>query len=83
MNLDLAGQQALYTQIAPKVQELKQSMDQRQVMWDKISVERKKAWVKWDKDPIMGLAAQIVEYFVKNFPDLVAYYIDKHYDSNP
>ena len=78
MNLNLSGQQTLYSQIAPKVQDLKQSMDLRIPMWGKINVEKKKKWVKWDKDPIMGLASTIVEYFVKNFPDLVLYHVEKH-----
>ena len=78
MNLNLSNQQALCTQIAPYMQAMKNSMDLRIPIWDRIDVERKKDWVQWDKDPIMGLAAQTVEYFVKNFPDLVAYYVSKH-----
>jgi hypothetical protein len=77
MILDLSGQQALYDSIAPKVQNLKQAMDLRAPIWNKISSDRKKKWVQWDKDPIMGLSAQIVQYYVKNFREIVDHYIEE------
>lgn len=78
MNLNLTDQQALYNQVAPKIGDLKTSMDLRVPIWAKISDEKKKVWVQWDKDPIMGLSAQIVEYMVVHFRDLVQFYMDKH-----
>jgi len=81
MNLNLTGQQAVYNTVAPKINTFKQAMNLRKVMWYKIPLAKKKSWVQWDKDPIMGLAAQVIEYFVKNFPDLVTYYIEKHNDT--
>jgi len=81
MNLNLDNQQTLYNQIAPYIQQLRQSMDLRIPMWAKISGARKLQWVEWDKDPIMKLAANIVEYFCKNFPDMVRYYLDKSNDT--
>ena len=81
MNLNLANQQLLYNQVAPKVQDLKTSMDLRIPMWNKIDNKDKLKWVEWDKDPIMKLSANIAEYFCKNFSDMVQYYLDKHDDT--
>ena len=78
MNLNLNNQQQLYTQIAPYMQAMKNSMDERIPMWDKINDQKKLKWVEWDKDPIMKLAGNIVEYFCKSFPDMVQYYWNKH-----
>lgn len=81
MNLNLDNQRALYNAVAPYINHLRQSMDLRIPMWNKISDKRKLAWVEWDKDPVMKLSANIVEYFCKNFPDMVGYYLEKHRDS--
>ena len=65
--LNLSGQQADYNTIAPKVQTLKVWMDERKVLWDKISPEKRKKWVISGKDPIMSLAWNIYKYLRNNF----------------
>lgn len=83
MNLNLAGQQALYDEIRPKFVKFRNAMNERLPMWNKFNTKKKKRWILSDKDPIMGLSDQLIEYFVNNFPDLVVYYIDKYVQDNP
>lgn len=65
--LDLSGQQAAYNLIAPRMQQLKDAMDLRKSIWDKLPVAKKIAWIQSDKDPIMGLAWTIYKYLRNNF----------------
>ena len=66
-NLNLTGQQAEYTDIAPKLVKAKNLMLQRKPIWDKIPLEKKKAWVTSDKDPIMTLCYDIWQWLDNNF----------------
>ncbi|MCK5013173.1 MAG: hypothetical protein KAS66_05095 [Candidatus Omnitrophica bacterium] len=65
--LDLSGQQAAYNLIAPKIQDLKEKMDLRKQIWDKLPASKKIAWIQSDKDPIMGLAWTVYKYLRNNF----------------
>lgn len=65
--LNLTNQSTAYTQIAPKMLSLKQELDKRMEVWQKIPPEKKRAWIKSDKDPIMSLAWDIYKYLDKNF----------------
>ncbi len=65
--LNLTGQNAERTTIAPKLLRLKQLLDERKVIWSKIPVEKKKKWIKSEKDPVMNLAWDIYKYLDKNF----------------
>jgi len=65
--LDLTGQQAAYNLIAPKIQQLKDAMDLRKSIWDKLPVNKKIAWIQSGKDPIMGLAWTVYKYLRNNF----------------
>lgn len=65
--LDLTGQQAAYDIIAPKIQQLKNVMDLRKEVWDKLPPAKKIAWIQSDKDPIMGLAWSVYKYLRNNF----------------
>lgn len=65
--LDISGQQAAYNLIAPKVQNLKDAMDLRKAIWDKLPKAKKIAWIQSDKDPIMGLAWTVYKYLRNNF----------------
>lgn len=65
--LNLSGQQAAYNLIAPKIQNLKDAMDLRKPIWDKLPAAKKIAWIKSDKDPIMGLAWTVYKYLRNNF----------------
>ena len=63
----LINQQAYADNIAPKVQALKTQMDARIDVWQRVSIEKKKQWVKSDKDPIMALSWDMYKYLRDNF----------------
>lgn len=67
MNLNLTGQNQKANAIRPYLVELKTQMDKRKLLWDKISDDKKKRWVKSEKDPIMNLAWQTFTYLKSNF----------------
>ena len=69
--LDLTGQTTAKNTIAPKLLALKTELDKRSEVWARISQEKKRQWIKSEKDPIMNLAWDITKYLVKNFPELV------------
>lgn len=73
-DLVLIDQQTYATQIQPKIQQLKNQMDLRFEIWQKLSLEKKKAWVTSGNDPIMTLAFQIGQYLKDNFPELLENY---------
>lgn len=66
-DLNLSGQQAERDQIAPKIQQLKDRLNERKVIWDKLSDEKKKLWIQSGKDPVMTLAWQAYRYLRDNF----------------
>ncbi len=66
--LDLTGQAAARNLIAPKLLQLKQLMDQRKLIWDKIRPHRRLQWVQSDKDAIMAVAVDVYRYLY-NFYD--------------
>ena len=66
-SLNLPGQQAAYNLMAPKIQQLKDAMDLRKGVWDKLPNDKKIAWVQSGKDPIMGLAWSVYKYLRNNF----------------
>lgn len=57
-NLNLTNQQQERDQIAPFIQQLKDKLNQRKPIWDKLSDKKKKKWITSGKDPIMTLAWQ-------------------------
>lgn len=65
--LNLSNQQAAVDQIQPYVNVLKDRMDDRKTIWDKLSVEKRRTWILSGKDPIMTLAWTIYKYLHKNF----------------
>lgn len=65
--LDLIGQEDLKDIIWPKVLQLKDAMDLRLPIWQKLPPEKKIAWVLSDNDPIMGIAWTIYKYLRNNF----------------
>lgn len=66
-NLNLSGQEAEKNQIAPKVQQLKNRMNERKVIWDKLPDDKKKLWITSGKDPIMTLAWNSYRFLRDNF----------------
>lgn len=73
-NLTIVDQETYKAQILPKMLLLKEQLDLRSGIWQKLSFEKKKAWVTGDKDPIMKLAFQMGQYFKDNFPELLEDY---------
>ena len=65
--LNLTNQQTAVTAMAPYITGLKDRMEQRKVIWDKLPIEKKKQWVKSGKDPIMTLAYNTFKYLRDGF----------------
>lgn len=76
MDLNLTGQQAEWQDIAPKILQLKQLMDERKTIWDRLPIEKKKLWVQHSdtKDPIMYGFCLIIQYACENFSEIVEHY---------
>jgi len=66
-DLNLINQETYKTQIQPKMLLLKDQLDIRSPIWQKISIEKKKKWITSGKDPIMTLAWQMHTYLRDNF----------------
>lgn len=67
MILDLTNQAAIASQIQTRILVLQDRLAERLPIWKKLSVKRRRAWVKSGKDPIMTLAWQIFKYLRDNF----------------
>lgn len=65
--LNLTGQNQSHKLIAPKIQDLRDKMELRKVIWDKLPIAKKIAWIQSDKDPIMTLAWTVYKYLRNNF----------------
>ena len=65
--LNLSNQQAAVDQIQPYINALKNRMDDRKTIWDKLSIEKRRLWVLSGRDPIMSLAYSIYKYLHRNF----------------
>ena len=66
-DLNLTGQSTLAGQVTTRINQLKASMDQRKVIWDRLPLAKKKAWITSGKDPIMTLAWNTYRYLRDNF----------------
>ena len=66
-DLNLTGQSASADQIQTRVTQLRNAMEQRKEVWNRMSVEKKKAWIAGGKDPIMSLAWAVYRYLRDNF----------------
>jgi hypothetical protein len=67
MNLNLAGQQTIKTQVGPKLLQLKTALDLRLPVWNRLSLAKKRAWIRSNKDPVMDIAFDIYKYLDANF----------------
>lgn len=65
--LNLTGQAVSAGQIQTRINQLKDAMNLRLPVWQKLSVEKKQAWIVSGKDPIMTLAWQVYRYLRDNF----------------
>ncbi len=66
-DLNLSNQQAERDQITPFIQQLKNRLNDRKVIWDKLPDDKKKKWITSDKDPVMTLAWQAYRFLRDNF----------------
>lgn len=65
--LNLTGQQDIKNDIAPKLLQLKQAMEARKDIWDKLSIEKKKKWITSGKDPVMNISWDVYNYLRNKF----------------
>ena len=65
--LNLTGQSIEYSDVAPKLLKLKNLLDQRKDIWNKLPLSKKKMWVTSNKDPIMSIAWDVYKYLRNNF----------------
>ena len=66
-DLTLTGQGTSAGQIQTRVAQLKTAMDLRKPFWDRMPIEKKRAWIASNKDPIMSLAWDVFKYLNNNF----------------
>lgn len=66
-NLNLTGQTTAGTAIQTRIVQLKTLLDQRKPFWDRMPIEKKKAWIKSGEDPVMSLAWDVFKYLNNNF----------------
>ena len=65
--LNITGQSTLAGQVTTRINQLRASMDLRKVIWDRLPIAKKKAWITSGKDPIMTLAYNTWKYLNDNF----------------
>ena len=66
-DLNLTGQATLAGQVQTRIVQLRNAMDLRKPIWDRLPLAKKKAWITSGKDPIMTLAWNIYRYLRDNF----------------
>lgn len=65
--LNLTGQSTSANQIQTRITQLRVAMEQRKPVWDRMPIEKKRAWIASNKDPIMSLAWDVFKYLKNNF----------------
>lgn len=66
-DLNLIGQTTAGTAIQTRIVQLKSLLDQRKPFWDRMPIEKKRAWIASNKDPVMNLAWDVFKYLNNNF----------------
>jgi hypothetical protein len=66
-DLNLTGQSTLAGQVQTRIVQLRNAMDLRKEIWDRLPLAKKKAWITSGKDPLMTLAWKIFRYLRDNF----------------
>ena len=64
---NFTNQDTEHSEVAPKIPQLKNRMNDRKEIWDKLSHEQKKQWIQSEKDPVMDLAWTMFKYLRNNF----------------
>ena len=65
--LNLTDQVTNASQIQTEINFLKTLLNQRKPFWDRMSIEKKRIWIKSNKDPVMTLAWEVFKYLKNNF----------------
>lgn len=68
--LNLTNQIIGHDEIVSKLSQLESLMDERKVMWEKLSIKQKKSWLLSQKDPIMSIAWDNYKYLDGFFEDI-------------
>jgi hypothetical protein len=66
-DLNLTGQSTFAGQVQTRITQLRNAMDLRKEVWNKLPIAKKKAWITSGKDPLMTLSWQIYRYLRDNF----------------
>ena len=69
--VNLTGQATAVSQIQPHIVDLKNLLDDRKVLWDKLPENKKVAWVTSGIDPVMVLTWNIVTYLRNNYKEMI------------
>ena len=65
--LNLTGQATAAATIQTRVTQLRNAMELRKDVWNRLPIAKKKAWITSGRDPIMTLAWQVYLYLRDNF----------------
>lgn len=65
--LNLKGQSALAASMHGRFEQLKQAMNQRREVWNKLSPVQQKAWLDSGKDPLMNAAYLLYKFLAEFF----------------
>ena len=66
-SLKLTDQKATADSVDFEFKKLKKALDDRKELWTKCPPEKRRAWIKSEKDPVINLAWDIYKYLDKNF----------------
>lgn len=66
-DLNLTDQAALAATIQTRIVQLRDAMELRKPIWQRMSYAKKKAWITGGRDPIMTLAWNTYRYLRDNF----------------
>jgi hypothetical protein len=66
-DLNLTGQSTLAGQVQTRITQLRNAMDLRKEVWNRLPIAKKKAWITSGKDPLMTLSWKIYRYLRDNF----------------
>ena len=69
--LNLNGQAGIAAQVGPKLVQLREALEQRLPVWQKLTAEQKRRWlaVAAERDPLLHMARQMAEYLMETWFD--------------
>jgi hypothetical protein len=66
-DLNILGQAAAATTAAPRLAAFRGELDKRLVIWNRLTDDQKRMWIRSGKDPLMTLAWQTYKYLSQFF----------------